>query len=188
MTDLFNPILDKDEEIIKVYKPNKAKMFFSYFFCGFWLWFWVLFLFVPDSCSVEDTAGNTTTMPWWIPITVAITVIAICIFLEILFFALNYKNTFYAYTNKRIVIRKGIFGVDFKSLDMEMIGAVTVNVSLLDKLIGKNTGTIVFGSMASPINNAGVFKYANIVDPYAIYKEVKNVIDENKNKSKAKVN
>lgn len=180
MTELFSPILDKDEEIIKVYKPSKAKMFFSYFFGGFWIWCWVLLLFVPDSCSVEDAAGNVTPIEWWVPLTVALSVIGVCLFFEILFFILSYKNTYYAYTNKRIVIRRGIFGVDYKSLDMDMIGAVTVNVSLLDKIICKNTGTIVFGSMASPINNAGVFRYTHIVDPYNTYKEIKSVIDEHK--------
>ncbi len=38
MEELFNNILDKDEQIVKVFKPNKLKMFFSMFFK--WLCKW----------------------------------------------------------------------------------------------------------------------------------------------------
>ena len=36
-TDIFKNILDKDETIIKIYKPNKLKMFFSTFFATFFI-------------------------------------------------------------------------------------------------------------------------------------------------------
>ena len=95
-------------------------------------------------------------------------------------------GTYYAYTNKRVIIRKGIFGVDYKSLDMSMIGAVDVSVTLLDKIVHKNTGTIAFGSMANPMGNQNgfMFKFAHVYNPYETYKEIKTVIDEFKNKKK----
>jgi hypothetical protein len=96
-----------------------------------------------------------------------------------------YYKLFYAYTNKRVIIRTGIFGVDYKSLDMAMIGAVNVYVSLLDKILQKNTGTLTFGSMASPMMTASgqagsMFRFANIEMPYDLYREIKNAIDEYK--------
>ena len=96
-----------------------------------------------------------------------------------LFTALHYKNVYYAYSNKRIIIRSGIFGVDYKSLDMSMIGAVDVYVSLLDKLLKKNTGSLSFGSAASPVGsaNASMYRFNHITLPYETCKEVKSYID-----------
>ena len=38
--------------------------------------------------------------------------------LMILFSIIFYKNVYYAYTNKRVIIRSGIFGVDYKSINL----------------------------------------------------------------------
>ena len=107
-----------------------------------------------------------------------------CMFVVLLFAWLHYKNLYYAYTNKRIIIRSGIFGVDFKSLDMGMIGAVNVYVSLLDKIVRKNTGSIMFGSTASPIGYAqssgSVYRYKHIDAPYETCREIKSFIDNYK--------
>ena len=123
----------------------------------------------------------------WIFIIVIASILIVCIGLTFLFFKLSYKNTYYAYTNKRVIIRKGIIGVDYKSLDLDMIGVVTVNVGVLDKIMQKNTGTICYGSMASPVGgqNGPMFRFSHIVNPYEIYKEIKTVIDEYKNKKHA---
>ena len=188
MEELFNNILDKDEQIVKVFKPNKLKMFFSMFFKWFWCWIWFLLVlllevFVPGTDD-GDNAVNTS----WEAVAAFGVIIAVLIIINIICFVLEYKKTFYAYTNKRVVIRRGIIGVDYKSLDMSMIGAVTVNVTLLDKIVHKNTGTIVFGSMASPMQqNNFMFRFANITTPYEVYKEIKSVIDDFKNKSTTSV-
>lgn len=183
MEELFNNILDKDEQVVKVFKPNKLKMFFSMFFRWMWIWVWFLFLLLLEIFGEHlDENGNVINETPWGAIIAFSVIIAVLIIINIVCFVLEYKKTYYAYTNKRVVIRRGIIGVDYKSLDMSMIGAVTVNVTLLDKIIHKNTGTIVFGSMASPINqNNFMFRFANIVNPYDVYKEIKNCIDEFKN-------
>jgi len=73
--------------------------------------------------------------------------------------------------------------VDFKSLDRKMIGAIDVNVSLLDKLLRKNTGTLKYGSMSSPINNqTSTYVFAHISNPYENYKKIKECIDDCKEK------
>lgn len=185
MEELFNNILDKDEKILKVFKPSKLKMFFSMFFRWFWCWVWFLFLLLIEIFGTRvDDAGNVIDGTPWAAIIAFAVIIVVLITANIVCFVLEYKKTYYAYTNKRVVIRRGIIGVDYKSLDMSMIGAVTVNVTLLDKIVHKNTGTIVFGSMASPIaQNNFMFRFANIVNPYEVYKEIKNSIDDFKNKS-----
>ena len=69
-------------------------------------------------------------------------------------------------------------------LGIVTIEEFTVNVNILDKIINKNTGTISYGSMASPVGgqNGPMFRFANIINPYETYKEIKGVIDEYKNK------
>ena len=70
---------------------------------------------------------------------------------------------------------------------MQMIGATNVHVSILDKLVRKNTGSIVFGSNSAPIVGQGsVFIFKDIVDPYNESKEIKKTIDEYKEKLKIK--
>lgn len=75
-------------------------------------------------------------------------------------------------------MRTGIIGADFRSLDIKMIGAIDVEVGLLDKLIHQNTGSIRFGSMSSPINNqtGGGVVFASITNPYETYKKLKNTL------------
>ena len=104
----------------------------------------------------------------------------VCMLIVWLFASIYYKNLYYAYSNKRIIIRSGIFGVDYRTLDMSMVGAVNVSVSLLDKILKKNTGTLSFGSTASPVIQAttgSTYKFTHIIAPYETCKEVKSYID-----------
>ncbi len=192
MEEVFNGILDRDESIIKVLKPNKAKMFWSLFIKVFFMWFWVALLI---GFAFGESFGTTVTlddgtdsvnMSWSAFLISVLVVFVIFIAIQFIVYHLTYTKTYYAYTNKRVLIRHGIIGVDYKSLDKKSIGAVTVNVSLLDKMVRKNTGTIMFGSMSSPFGtNANIFRFENITDPYDIYKEIKNDIDDTKNKENA---
>ncbi len=195
MEDVFSPILDNDEKVLKVIKPNK----FAFYFKNILLWFlWGVFILGFTCLGVimgltEEGEDGASLIPESelksdIIICVCIfgAILVVMLLLVWLFLYLYYKNVHYAYTNKRILIRKGVFGVDYQSLDIKMIGASTVNVSLLDKIIRKNTGRINFGSMASPIggtNSANTFILANVVDPYGLYKEMKNHISYVSDKS-----
>jgi len=72
---------------------------------------------------------------------------------------------------------------------MGMIGAVNVYVSLIDKIIRKDTGSIMFGSTASPIGgqNAGAgYRFNNIKAPYETCKDVKSFIDKYKKEIQSK--
>ncbi len=180
----FEPILDSDEYIQKIYKPNKLKMYLSSFLASLFFFLWLAII-----CTGVGMSDVNDPNMWWVGLLIAVGIWVVFLFVLWLFLALSYKNTFYAYTNKRIVIRRGVFGVDFKSLDMNMVGAITVNVSLLDKILRRGTGTIIFGSMASPMaNNASFFRFANITEVYDRYKEIKTVIDEQKLRNKNPIN
>ena len=183
MLDKFEMILDQDEKIEKIFKPYKAKFYFSVMFTAvltlfIFMIFGVLAVLFPDEGVVVDK----------IYLLIPIGIFVVCVFFVWLFSMLYYKNLYYAYTNKRVIIRSGVFGVDFKSLDMSMIGAVNVYVSLLDKILCKNTGSIMFGSTASPIGNSQAigYKFNHIKAPYETCKEVKSFIDNYKKQLQSK--
>lgn len=183
MEKIFEPILDSDEKVIKVFKPHKGKLFISNLIASFFCWCWILIPVIIGLLTDPET-GDFSPTEWWIVVAVCLGIVVLFTGITVLFTTLSYKNTYYAYTNKRVIIRKGIFGVDYKSLDMSMIGAIDVYVSLIDKMVHKNTGTITFGSMANPMGNQNgfMFKFAHVLHPYETYKEIKTIIDEYKNK------
>ena len=81
----------------------------------------------------------------------------------------------FAYTNKRLIVRSGIWGVDFQSLEYKDITSTSVSVGFLDK--GGKTGTLVFVSPSTHNNMAIKFQF--IEKPYETMKEIKEYISEN---------
>lgn len=183
MENLFSHILDDDEKIIKVFKPNKGKLFLSSIVLNFMWSFWFL-MFGIIAVLVPEEGVTINKIYVLIPIGLYVVIFAFLM----LFTALHYKNVYYAYSNKRVIIRSGIFGVDYKSLDMSMIGAIDVYVSLLDKIIKKNTGSLSFGSAASPVGGSGAsgYRFNHVLMPYETCKEIKSYIDAYKKQLKDK--
>jgi hypothetical protein len=185
MEFLFDNILDKDEKIVKVFKPNKTKLYLSSSLqFGFVMFFVTLAFLIPLFVSIMHPV---------IGVLISLIITGGLIVLFIFLLKLYYNNLYFAYSNKRIIIRTGIFGVDYKSLDMGMIGAINVYISLIDKLLKKNTGSISFGSASSPMLSYGNassngYRFAHIEMPYELYREIKNIIDEYKAFKNVKTN
>lgn len=176
----FLPILDDNETIRNIYKPNKTKFWVSNMvYMTFGMLFFVMFLEICFLSGYFDGSLTTTDLLY-----INIGVLALVVFLyvlDIVYSIFFYKNLYFAVTNQRVIIRKGVFGTDFQALDMKMIGAINVSVTLLDKICHKNTGSIHFGSTSSPISNTSrntLYNFTNITDPYKEYKEIKKYIDE----------
>ena len=89
--------------------------------------------------------------------------------------ALVYKYTYYAITNKRVILQKGWIARSFESVDFDKITNADVVVGVFDQLFGGNSGSIL-------ISTAGTFTYgrqgqisrpytiSHILDPYDVYK------------------
>ena len=177
---LFQVVLDDDEEIVQVIRPHKRRAWFGTV-VGLILFGLIMIPFgvcmivfhTPSSPDADDTLGMGIGMLVFWSVMTLIWVISTVLWCH---------KTIYAWTNKRVLIRTGYIGVDYKSLDLNMVGALSVNVSFIDKMIRQNTGTIAFGSMASPMTtqNASKFNFAFVYDPYHLYKEVKAYIDQKK--------
>ncbi len=171
--ELFSQILDADEEVLKTYRPLKSRAYISTIFS---ILFVTIFLAVWLVAGILDP--EATTIVWVIPLIIEIVYIVFCIVM----IELWCRKTVYAVTNKRVLIRTGYIGVDYKSLNYDMLGAMVVNVNVVDKIVNKNTGTISFGSMSSPLTNDAMakFRFQYIKSPYEVNREVKAIIDNSK--------
>jgi hypothetical protein len=97
------------------------------------------------------------------------------VFLAPIYTLLVYKFTYYALTTKRAVFQAGVIGRDFMFLDFDKITNAEVNVGIVDKVCGKNTGNILFYSAGTFVKTkhgiqARPYQFAHIKDPYALFK------------------
>ena len=181
MESIFDPILDEDEKIVKIFKPKKSVVFAKSFLRVLLVFLFFGIFFVPSIIMGAAEEGVNINSIVLFSIIGYLGFFIIIALITWWFLSLYYKNVYFGYTNKRIVIRKGIFGVDYQTMDIKMIGASDVNVTLFDKILRKNTGSIRFGSTASPLlnaNNVNNFMFASIETPYEIYKEIKSFISK----------
>ena len=181
-------ILDNDEEIIKTYRPNRKRFVFINF-CLTCLFFLIpigVFIFgVLGLSGVVSFVNEAGEREFGGPIglmafggfgLLILAVHGISLFVR-------YKKTYYIVSNKRLIIRTGFIGADYKSIPLETVGVVDVRVDFLDKLVKNDTGTIVFGSASSPVVNREntIFAFSHIDNPYQSYKEVKEIISNKQN-------
>ena len=148
MREMFNDILEKDETVVKVFKPNSRK-------------FW-----------------------WSVNLTVLVSIILIPLWPVVwLICRAYYNNRFYAITDKRVLIRGGIIGIDYKSVRLKDITATVARVSALDKLLKTNTGSIEFGSPGSPLSGTqgqgsmNPYRFSNLENPYNVLREVNEMME-----------
>jgi len=182
MEEKFKDILERDEKIIKVYKPDKCKFWAEYALLSMVCWLWVFTALIG---SIPDEGKVFNPDLFWLLLIIACSVFVGGILITALFGTILYKNRFYAYTGKRILIRSGVIGIDYKSLEFKALTATIVNVTFLDKILGCNTGTIRFGSPSSPVgsfkNGSNPFAFKHIVKPYDTIREIKEFIDATEN-------
>lgn len=191
----FKKVLDDGEQIVYNYKPNKVRYVVLNIVSSALVT--LLFTAFLGGMSLLSTIGEHGEGLFYDIniITIILLVLAGIIFLmgsvfSILYYSVKYKKTHFVVTNKRLIIKSGFIGTDFKTLDLKMVQLVDVRVNLFDKICKNNTGTIIFGSAATPIVNLSNSNYANgknatfafvhIENAYEISKQIKSYIDSNK--------
>ena len=138
---LFDDILERDEKIIKIIKPSKKRFFRD------WALPFIFPIFLPHFI---------------------ICMVGTLFFVLPLLHSKAYKNTYYAYTNKRLITRGSAIGVDYHSLEYKDISSSSVDVGFLDKLgKGKKTGTLSFKSPSAGIS------FKCVENPYEQMREIK---------------
>lgn len=84
---------------------------------------------------------------------------------------LVYRFVSYVITDKRTIIQDGVIGRDFESIEHDAVVSTAVSVGLIDKLLGKNSGTVNIIHAGSP-RIKGTPRPSGLVsvtDPYAVY-------------------
>lgn len=88
---------------------------------------------------------------------------------------LVHKNTFYAITNKRLMLRSGFWGIDFNALDYDKISDIQVTVNPLENMLQVGTIRISAGkttSKGSPLTD----DFIAVKNPYEVFKKIKTVM------------
>ena len=191
--DEFKQILDQDEVVLKSIKPRKTRFALVGLLAGlpallFPIGFVVLSLLMMNQVikSVDENGNIDLSGPR------IMLVFSCVIMIFMIFIALSplfrYKKTAYCLTNKRIIIRYGFIGVDYKSLNLSAISGIEVKVDFLDYWVKPHTGTIIFTSASAPAyqgngkqNNEPSFAFKCIDNPYDEYRAIKELISLHSN-------
>lgn len=87
---------------------------------------------------------------------------------------LVHKNTFYAVTNKRVMMRSGFWGIDFNAIDYDKISDIQVTVNPLENMLGVGTVRFSAGKVTSK-GNPLTDDFIAVENPYEVFKKVKTV-------------
>ena len=170
----FNKVLDANEKVLWEGKPQFLPYLLSV--APFMLFGFVFMVF--SGFIVFPLIIKTGTL--W-PLLIPHFWIGFVIFFGApLYSVLVYKYLYYIITDKRIIFQSGLIGRDFKMVDYNQVTNAEVNVGVLDKLFGKNSGSILVSSAGTfaqgrygPI--AKPYVMSNITDPYEVFKFFKQV-------------
>ena len=165
-------ILNKDEQILWQGKPKKNAYILGSIFTMFPIGI-VWLLFDGGFIATMIATGALKQMPIGMLIGIiaffAFHLLPVWIWLgHIITANRNYKNLEYAFTNKRIIIKSGIIGIDFKNIYYSEIESVNLKVGLFDKLF--KVGDIYIKS-----NNQSQVLF-DIEDPYFITQKLQEIV------------
>jgi hypothetical protein len=163
----FDSIKDDDETILWVGKPKYLPFILPRIFLAS---FFVLVGIIIESVVLFNL-NNFRIFPDFFSMLGFLSIIPISLgMIMVLSKHLGYSNICYAYSDRRILIRRGFMGTDFIALDYNKITDVGVDVSIFGKVF--NTGTIHFSS--GNIENNRFFWHIKF--PYETFKNVSKLI------------
>ncbi len=163
-------ILESDEQLLWEGKPKRKAFLLNSFFKMFpiaiiWLIFDVGFIsvlassfgsFPPFILIFLIIFFGFHLLPVWIWIT------------NILTANRQHKNLEYAFTNKRIIVKSGIIGIDFKNIYYSEISSVNLKVGIIDRIM--KVGDIYIKSL----ENATVLY--DLENPYFITQKLQKIV------------
>lgn len=87
---------------------------------------------------------------------------------------LVFNNTHYGFTNKRLMLRGGFWGTDFKSIDYDAVQEMEVTVNPIENMLKVGTIRVFTGRTTS--KGANLYdRFIGISNPYQVYKQLKQV-------------
>ena len=85
-----------------------------------------------------------------------------------------HSNTVYGYTNRRLLMRSGVIGTSFKSIDYDTIQELDVTVGIIDRLF--NTGTVRAFTGQTTSKGARLYdQFVSIANAYDVFRAIKGV-------------
>lgn len=172
-------MLTDDENLLWTGKPKKSAFILNK--CMVMAPFalvWLLFdsFFIATMLSVPGSSGMGS-MVWFLVIFFAFHLMPVWIWLyNTLTAAARWKNTEYAITDKRILIRSGFVGYEYLNIYYKEIGDIHLHVGVIDRMLGVGDIIVCNNSMSyghSHTANSG--NNTNIVD-ISDYQEVFNML------------
>jgi hypothetical protein len=165
----FDSIKDNDETIYWTGRPSFIPYILSGIGAGiFTMAFGIIWISISfESQTKEGMTNNYFWMFGLIPILQGFYVV-----LKRLF---TYSNTSYAFSNKRVMMRTGFIGTDFRIIDYDKISDIEVNVNFIERIF--NVGTIKFFSGRIQTDEGNTTKlydcWNSVSNPYEVFKAVK---------------
>ena len=162
-------ILDKDESVLLRTKPNKKAYIFASFIKMFpFAFIWAIF----DGFALGMVCKYVKEIPpsviWYIVLFFLFHLIPVWIWLGgIIKAALEFKNIEYVFTEKRIILRNGIIGIDFQNIYYSEIEDISLEVGILDRIL--KVGDIYIDSKKQ---SACLYDIAN---PYIILSKLQKI-------------
>lgn len=170
--DSIDSILNKDEQILWKGKPKeKAFVFGSIFSMMPLAIIWLLFDcgFIAVMFSGEALENAPVGISIFLIVFFALHLTPVWIWIgNIVTASRKYKNLEYVFTNKRIIIKSGIIGIDFQNIYYSEIDSVNLKVGPIDRML--KVGDIYINS-----KNKAQILY-DIEDPYFITQKLQEIV------------
>ena len=165
----FESVKDNDEEILWTGKPTFIPYVFSGLGIGLYMiGFGIVALII--TLNVKPEIDSTGGYAWLFGILPLLQ--GLYTFLKKLF---SFSNTAYAYSTKRVMMRTGFIGTDFKTIDYDKISDIEVTVNVVERMY--NVGSIRFFSGRTQTDEGNTTKLYDcwfaIENPYEVFKLVK---------------
>jgi membrane protein YdbS with pleckstrin-like domain len=166
----FQSTLDDNEKLLWADKPTLTPYILSN------IWHNIIFLCFAGYIMLTMWAGHHNSTSGGADIFMYI-VPAFILFMGgrgIIYAILSYSNTIYAYSQKRVIIRTGFIGIDYRTVDYDKISDVEVTVNIFEKMY--NVGTVKFSSGARDSKGNLLYEaFTSVKNPYDVFKELKQV-------------
>lgn len=182
MSNEISKILNPDEKIIWQGRPQFRPFILGILLSGGTV-FAVLWIAVISFMMFTILTQGPT--PWFVKLFFTPFVLFGLYLLFIPLYAwLVYKYIHYAITDKRVIFQSGLVGRDFGFIDFDKIDSATVAVDVIDKLFGKNSGSLMIAANQSAFTTTAhgrashtdaPHSLAHITDPYRVFEMFKKV-------------